>query len=71
MWRFEDRHGSIWDVALSRESWGVLCALFVPQIDGPVRRLPLEAKTERDALASLDSLEAAEWQTLLDDSKVS
>ncbi len=69
MWRFEDRSGTTWEVALGRESWGVLCALFVPRDGGPARQVQLDVDTEQDALAELDGLAGASWQELLDRSQ--
>ena len=68
MWRFEDKEGRVWDVALGRESWGVVCALFVPQVGAGVRQLHLSEVTERDAHATLDQLGPAAWQELLEKS---
>lgn len=70
MWRFKDRSGNGWEVALGRESWGVLCALFVPDEVGDVRQVPLMANNERDATSELDGLEVAGWQELLDRSQL-
>ena len=70
MWHFEDRSGNRWEVALGRESWGVLCALFVPKADGDVRQVPLEANNERAAMSELDGLEVTGWQDLLDRSQL-
>ncbi len=68
VWRFEDKDGSVWDVALGRESWGVICALFVPQVGAGVRQLHLHEATERDAHAALDRLKPESWQELLEKS---
>ena len=67
MWRFKDRAGKTWDVALRRESWGVLCVLFVEQAGGGVRRVQLPDGNEREANARLDLLENEGWQAMLDD----
>lgn len=65
MWHFTDAKGVRWDVALSRESWGVWCAILVPSGSGEALRAPLMSESERDAVAELDDLSTDGWAALL------
>lgn len=65
MWQFTDAKGVRWDVALSRESWGVWCAILVPSGGDGALRAPLVSDSERDAVAELDGLSPEGWAELL------
>ncbi|HEX7050604.1 MAG TPA: hypothetical protein VF188_10415 [Longimicrobiales bacterium] len=68
MRRFEDAHGSAWDVVVGRESWGAFYAIFVPAGAGrrePVRQAPLHGSSAEAAEAELAAMDDATLRALL------
>ncbi len=66
MRRFTDAEGRTWDVVLGRESWGTMCALFVPAGDGEVRQAVLGADSFIEAQTELDGADDQALQVLLE-----
>lgn len=57
MRRFRDAGGADWDVVVGKESWGTLCALFVPvAAKVQIRQVVLSAVTALDAESQLDEM---------------
>ena len=65
--RFRDAYGAEWDVVIGRESWGTLCALFVPRAAGvQIRQVVLPAVTPLEAESSLDEMDDQALNGLLE-----
>jgi hypothetical protein len=58
MRRFVDANGAEWDVVAGRESWGTLCALFVPvrRPGAPVRQTVLPGSGTETAELAIDEM---------------
>ena len=65
MRRFRDRYNVEWDVVLGRESWGALCALFVPVHGSGIRQAAWQARSDNPGV-ELDELADERVQELLD-----
>ena len=53
MRRFTDPQGDLWDVVIGRESWGTICALFVPVRAGAAVRQTVLPATGTEAAGQL------------------
>jgi len=55
---FEDGLGRKWEVAVGRESWGVIVAMFLPADGGrDVRETPLEVGGYEEGVAEVEALD--------------
>lgn len=61
---YEDPDGRVWDVLVSKGSYGRLHALFAARDGNPVRETPLTAATSLDAERYLLALDAAGLEAL-------
>lgn len=67
MRRFRDVHGAEWDVVVGKESWGTLCALFVPVAAGAqIRQVVLSSVTAMDAETQIDEMNDVALNQMLD-----
>lgn len=66
MRRFRDANEAEWDVVIGKESWGTLCALFVPVAAGvQIRQVVLSAATALDAESQIDEMNDVALNRLL------
>jgi hypothetical protein len=69
MRRFTGPDGTDWDVVIGRESWGTICALFVPVRTGAaVRQAVLRVSSTDAAELLLDEMDEASLSELLSSS---
>lgn len=69
MRRLEDSRGRDWEVIVGRASWGTFQLLFVPDGDGEVRQVHLEATSAGEAERRLAGFSEEELQGYLEDSR--
>jgi hypothetical protein len=70
--RFIDSTGVEWDVVAGRESWGTLCALFVPvgRPGAAIRQTVLPGNGTETAQLALDEMNDSELHALLQRSTI-
>ncbi len=70
MRQFSDADGRAWEVWVGRESWGVMVALLVPRVGGPVRRALLPSPGPEEAERDIASMDIQELSALLARSEI-
>ncbi len=66
MRQLTDRSGSVWDVAVGRESYGMQVVLFFPRGGGAICKSALRADTRLEAEIELDGYDDEELLFLLE-----